>query len=262
MSMKRVLVCTVLALAAAQAAYLVEWSATGFIYTYSYVYSSNSSTSYDVNGDSIPDVFVTDSTSLKVYSGVSHSLIWTIPTGGYTYVGFPNIANTDGDGAMELTVLCYSYSSSYTGKFYVYDCNTHSLEYSSPVKNGYLSMAVADVDGDNKSEACISSGTSTRILEVYGSDAAGCDDAGMAPPSLTATVMPNPATGFVRIELPGGRGRQPVEVLDAAGRVIRTLTADGPETVWDCADGAGQPVPPGVYFWRSAGASGTVTVCH
>jgi hypothetical protein len=255
-----ILVGIALLLGAAQAAYVLEWSATGLVYSMAYCYTGGN-TGYDVNGDSIPDIFITDSSSLKVYSGVSHSLIWTIPSNGYLYLGFPYVGNTDGDAAKELVLLCYSYSSGYTGRFYVYDCQSHTQEYASPVKNGYPSLAVADVDGDNKNEICIVSGTTTRILEVYGSNDAGCDEIS-ADPVLHERVAPNPAAGVVRFMVPLAECASVVEVTDVAGRVIRRLVGRAPEVVWDCRDESGQPVPPGVYVWRSGEEGGSVTVCR
>jgi len=250
-----------LALVAAQASYVVEWSASGLAYSMAYVYTGGS-TSYDVTGDSIPEVFVTDSSSLKVYSGVTRGLIWTIPSGGYTYMGFPYVGNTDGDAGAELVLLCYSYSSGYVGEFYVYDCGTHSQEFASPQKSGYPSMGVADADGDNKNEICIVSGTGSRVLEVYGSTDAGCDEAAGAPALQRSAAAPNPANRLVRLALPQGDGSGVVEVTDAAGRVVRRLEASGIEAIWDCTDDAGQPVPQGVYFWRCGSENGRISICR
>lgn len=137
--------------------YVIEWSAP-LSYSAASVYTSNKNSSYDIDGDSIPEVFVMDSSALKVYSGVSHSLIWSIPL-SYNYGGYPIIANTDGDANKELVFSAYSYAyPNYTGQFFVYDCVTHNQEFASPVKYGYISLAVADVDGDGKSEICVVSG--------------------------------------------------------------------------------------------------------
>lgn len=254
-----VVLSVVLLCAAAHGAYVVEWSASGLAYSMAYAYTGGN-TSYDVTGDSIPDVFVTDSSSLRVYSGVSRGLVWTIPSGGYTYMGFPYVGNTDGDAAAELVLLCYSYSSGYSGRFYVYDCNTHNQEFASPVKSGYPSLAVADVDGDNKNEICIVSGTGSRILEVYGSDEAGTEEAPFEPDVQPATAMPSPATGSVMLSLPTARGGV-VEVTDAAGRVVRRLEAAG-SVVWDCRDDFGAPVPAGVYLYRQGDSRGRVVVAR
>jgi hypothetical protein len=118
------------------------------------------------------------------------------------------------------------------------------------------------VDGDNKNEICIVSGTSSRIIEVYGSDAIGCDEESGGPALSGRSAAPNPATGLVRLGLRQAAGPVVVELTDAAGRVVRRLQACGPEAVWDCRDDSGQPVPAGVYLWRCTGESGSVTVCH
>ena len=248
----------------ASAAYVLEWSAPAN-YSSATAYTSNKTTSYDVNGDSIPDVFLSDSSALKVYSGVTHSLIWTVTSGGYTYIGYPYIANTDGDAAKEMVFQVYTYNSGYTGKFYIYDCGTHALEYTSPVKNGYPYVTVADVDGDNKSEIIITSGNAgSRILEVYGSNDAGVDEGGAsAPPENGAPAYPNPSTRNVTIALPADEpGTASVTITDIGGRVVRTLErpAGAPVLMWNCTDDAHAPVPTGTYFYRCGSLTGKLQV--
>lgn len=238
----------------ASAAYVVEWSAPAN-YSSATAYTGNKTTSYDVNGDSIPDVFLSDSSALKIYSGVAHSLIWTVTSGGYTYIGYPYIANTDGDAAMELTFVAYSVTPSYSGKFYVYDCVSHALEYTSPAKTGLSYAAVADVDGDNKSEIIITSGAAgSRILEVYGSNAASVDEGGAAAPAeYGPSAFPNPSTRSVTITLPANEpGTTPVTITDLGGRIVRHLErAPGQSALlWDCTDDAQAPVPTGIYLYR------------
>jgi len=86
-----------------------------------------------------------------------------------------------------------------------------------------------------------------------------------APPLALAGAAPDPArraTAFA-FTLPAG-ARVRLEVLDAAGRRIRTL-ADGAwpagawSLAWDLADDAGARVPPGVYFARLQAAGGART---
>jgi hypothetical protein len=242
----------------ASAAYVIEWTAP-LSYSSAYGYTSNQSYSYDITGDSIPELFVADSSSLKVFNGVTHSLIWTIPL-SYTYGGYPLIANTDGDANKELAFSAYSYTSGYTGRFYVYDCVTHSLEYQSPVKSGYPSLAVADIDGDGKSELCLASGSGgSRILEVYGSDAQDVQE----PPAPvtrdeTPSPIPNPARLVVQLPIaPGAPGI--VTVFDLSGRVVRTLAGAG-FAAWDCRDDAGTPVSAGTYVFNSGSLTGRVEV--
>jgi hypothetical protein len=175
-------------------------------------------------------------------------------------MGFPYVGNTDGDAAAELVLLCYSYSSGYSGRFYVYDCNTHNQEFASPVKQGYPSLAVADVDGDNKNEICIVSGAASRVLEVYGSDEADLEEVPEGSPVERVTPAPNPATGHVMLSLPAVPGGV-VEITDVAGRVVRRLEAAG-SVAWDCRDDGGQPVPAGVYLYRQGEFRGRVAVAR
>ena len=244
----------------ALAAYVLEWSTT-LSYSLAYGYTSNQDYSYDITGDSIPELFVSDSSSLKVFNGVTHTLIWTIPL-AYPYGGYPLIANTDGDANKELVFSAYSVTPSYTGKFYVYDCVTHNLEYPSPTKSGYLNISVADIDGDHKSEICSISGPAgSRVLEVYGSDAQDVQE----PPvpetgSGPAQAFPNPARRLVSLPVaPGVAG--PVIITDLSGRIVRSLAGSG-IVLWDGSDDTGQPVPPGTYVFRAGSASGKVELVY
>ena len=257
---------TLIALLAAvvSASYVVEWSAPAN-YSSATAYTSNKAVSYDVNGDSIPDVFLMDSSALKVYSGVTHSLLWSMPSNGYAYLSYPNIANTDGDAAKELVFQVSNYTPSYSARFYVYDCGTHVLEYTSPVKTGYAYTAVADVDGDGKSEIIITSGEAgSRIMEVYGSNDVGVDEEpASSPEASVAAAFPNPTGRCVVLAF---RTREPkpapVLVMDVAGRIVRHLglRAGEPALPWDCTDDAGLPVPAGAYLYQCGPQSGKVEV--
>jgi hypothetical protein len=257
---------TLIALLAAAtfASYIVEWSAPA-TYSSATAYTSNRTVSYDVNGDSIPDVFLMDSSALKVYNGVSHGLLWSMPSSGYAYLSYPTIANTDGDAAKELVFQVSNYTPSYTARFYVYDCQSHALEYTSPVKSGYAYTAVADIDGDNKSEIIITNGAAgSRIMEVYGSTDLDVDEApATAPAASVAPAFPNPACRSVLLAFPAREpGPAPVLVMDAAGRIVRhlELRTGEPALSWDCADDAGMPVPAGTYLYQCGAQIGKVEV--
>jgi len=258
--MKSIVLLVVALVASASATYVIEWTAP-LAYSYAYGYTANQNYSYDITGDSNPEIYVSDSTALKVYNGVTHNLIWTIPL-AYPYGGYPIIANTDGDANKELVFSAYSTSPSYTGKFYVYDCQTHTQEFASPAKSGYINISVADVDGDNKSEICCISGPAgSRILEVYGSDAQDIEES-PAPETRVETPLPfpNPARCAVQLPVaPGAAGT--VTVTDLAGRVVRVLAGTG-TVVWDCRDMAGVRVPQGTYVFSSGPASGKVEVIY
>ncbi|HEY6193637.1 MAG TPA: FlgD immunoglobulin-like domain containing protein [Candidatus Eisenbacteria bacterium] len=83
------------------------------------------------------------------------------------------------------------------------------------------------------------------------SQVAGVND-GIARSSF-APPFPNPARGPVRLAFSLGGGEARVEILDVAGRRVRTWTrlATAPgalELTWDLRDDAGRSVPPGVYL--------------
>jgi hypothetical protein len=250
--------------AMASASYVVEWSAPT-TYSSSTAYTYNRSASFDVNGDTIPEIMLMDSSALKVYNGVTRSLLWSMPSGGFAYIQYPVVAHTDGDAAKELVFQVSNYTPSYQAKFFVYDCQSHALEYTSPVKSGYSYTAVADIDGDNKSEIIITSGNAgSRIMEVYGSTDVGVDEEPVGTPEESAApAFPNPTGRNVLLSFPGREpGSTPVLVTDAAGRTVRHLElhAGEPALSWDCADDAGLPVSAGTYLYQCGPQSGKVEV--
>jgi hypothetical protein len=133
------------------------------------------------------------------------------------------------------------------------------------VKSGYAYIAVADIDGDNKSEIIITSGAAgSRILEVYGSTDVGFDEAPAAAPEVSvAAAFPNPAGRSVTLTFPAREpGPAPVLVMDAAGRIVRhlELRAGEPAVSWDCADDLALPVPAGTYLYQCGPQSGKTEV--
>jgi len=253
-----------LAVSPAFGSYVVEWSATVSSYAYSTVYTANKAFSYDITGDSVPEIFVSDSASMKIYNGVTHSLIWSQPFPGYSTVYQAGIGNTDGDASKELVVAAYIYNYlGYSCRFYVYDCQTHNQEYASPVKSGYPSCASADVDGDNKNEICLLSGTTSRLLEVYGStDASVGEHRTSEPLPIECQAVPNPAWQSVRLAFDRPARESQVNIADVTGRTVRRLPTeqDAMTAVWDCRDDSGQPVPPGDYIYRCGALTGRVVI--
>jgi hypothetical protein len=74
-------------------------------------------------------------------------------------------------------------------------------------------------------------------------------------------ARPSVTRAGTRFVLPaGGPERTTVDVLDVAGRKVRTLAASGGEVPWDGADGSGVRVPSGVYFARTDGVLGAARV--
>lgn len=83
-----------------------------------------------------------------------------------------------------------------------------------------------------------------------------------APSGAAWRVVPNPSRGGVAFQLPRADGARPIEVIDAAGRLVRELAGEMGEdralhAQWDGRDAAGHPVGAGVYFVRGGGATGT-----
>jgi hypothetical protein len=78
----------------------------------------------------------------------------------------------------------------------------------------------------------------------------------VTPAGLRVGVTPNPARGTLSLSIAAGEaGEQSVDVLDAAGRLVRhldrTWQAPGTRTLhWDGTDGAGRPLPAGIYLAR------------
>ncbi|MCA9752936.1 MAG: hypothetical protein KC591_12145, partial [Gemmatimonadetes bacterium] len=84
-----------------------------------------------------------------------------------------------------------------------------------------------------------------------GAPAIASRDAGLtARPSVFRT-----STRFVLpADARGDAERVPIDVIDVAGRRVRTLEATGGEALWDGTDDGGRPVAAGVYFARRVGS--------
>ncbi len=81
-------------------------------------------------------------------------------------------------------------------------------------------------------------------------------------PTATLRAWPNPARTRVTFVLPATAPAARVRVLDARGRLVRSLESSAGRAQWDLRDGAGRAVGPGVY-WGVAGALRTrVVVQH
>ncbi|MEO0053692.1 MAG: hypothetical protein ABIK22_05985, partial [candidate division WOR-3 bacterium] len=89
---------------------------------------------------------------------------------------------------------------------------------------------------------------------VYGWSGSGLGGYEVRTP-LVISAQPVPA--LHRVFIPAVKG-YPVIIRDAAGRVIRTLTAEQEFLFWDGIDSKGQPVVPGVYFYDNGVARGKI----
>jgi hypothetical protein len=78
-----------------------------------------------------------------------------------------------------------------------------------------------------------------------------CDPALAAGGRWLGPVGPDPAAGpvTIRCALPAGAAAA-LDVLDAAGRVVRALAVTPGGVTWDRTDDRGRPLASGVYFVR------------
>ncbi|MEN9980091.1 MAG: hypothetical protein ABIK38_07125 [candidate division WOR-3 bacterium] len=218
----------------------------------------------DVDGDSLPELVIrygyAHRDSLGFVSGVTRQLFWTVPN---PYPGWHNwevigAGNMDGDAAKELLVYGFSYSyPSYSLRFRIYDCATQTVEFESPEFTSYEFPypLLSDLDGDHRAEVIVNYGdTLNSTCLVYGWTGAGISGYELKNQRGT-TALPVPASR--RVLIPAVRG-YPVSIRDAAGRVIRRLTAEQEFLFWDGIDAAGQPVVPGIYFYDNGATQGKI----
>jgi hypothetical protein len=104
-------------------------------------------------------------------------------------------------------------------------------------------------------------GMSVYVM-FYGAEEPGVEEPGLAAaPQPRLAVSPSVVTGQMTVRLqPVGTGRPAVEIYDAVGNVVRSLSctagADGVATAtWNREDEFGRLVPEGVYFCRYAAAN-------
>jgi hypothetical protein len=82
---------------------------------------------------------------------------------------------------------------------------------------------------------------------------------------LRLDVRPNPARSAIAIRVQGIRSATPVEVFDAAGRIVRRIADAAPTGSmtqgwsWNLVDDHGRRVPSGVYWVRARDRSGAAT---
>ncbi len=195
----------------------------------------------------------------------------------------PAIGDVDGDGQLEIVVGSGSGFTPYgctvqISKAYIYRRDGTVLS-GWPVDLGTATIpspALADADGDGSVEIFMAFANLAWCWDAPGAYAAdrtpwpyfhlGIDHTGnFAAPDPASTgepvtdgiarllVRPNPvSTGPVSFRLPDGRPAQRVDVYAPSGSLVRRVQ----EGSWDGRDGAGNPVPGGIYFLRNGGDEG------
>jgi len=82
---------------------------------------------------------------------------------------------------------------------------------------------------------------------------------GRAPAAVTLRAWPNPAGASVTFEI-AGPPLATVRVVDARGRLVRTLAATHGRALWDVRDSSGHRAPPGVYWGVAGSARASVVI--
>jgi hypothetical protein len=71
-------------------------------------------------------------------------------------------------------------------------------------------------------------------------------------PLITQLPAPNPAASHIQCRLAVEAADAEIQVVDAVGRVVRTLgAAVNGQVDWDLFDGTGRPAPSGLYWIRA-----------
>lgn len=87
--------------------------------------------------------------------------------------------------------------------------------------------------------------------EVFVSATVTTPEAGAPERPPLRLLTPNPTTGVVHLAVPEGTGPVRVDVLDVAGRRIRTLSVRDGAVTWDGRTATGLRAAPGVYVLRA-----------
>ena len=147
----------------------------------------------------------------------------------------PEVADVDGDGDLDLAM------TSMTGDVAVWGFSTP------------YSMSSVEWGGwfhDNWN-------TSQHGFVVPGNPAGVTESAG--PDDLhLLEAAPNPFDSSTAIRFVSRAGRpMRLEVIDSAGRAVRSMLTESGIARWDGRDALGRAVPPGVYFARLIGGDGS-----
>jgi hypothetical protein len=101
--------------------------------------------------------------------------------------------------------------------------------------------------------------------DIYGSFylAGGAEEGIGNKCPVTMYAHPNPFQDRINFSVVHGVTSKELKIYDSAGRMVKILflpTAYSllPTVVWDGSDQSGRPVPPGVYFVRTAAGSSTI----
>jgi len=116
---------------------------------------------------------------------------------------------------------------------------------------------------DNDSVAVWCAGSNSAVGRIYRTKVyfpAGSTSIGNpieSPAAATLVASPNPFRDTAEIRVSGLAQGTAIQIVDAAGRVVRQLTLRATSATWDGRDDRGQRVAAGVYYATTTGAVGS-----
>ncbi len=214
----------------------------------------------DLDGDFFPDIAVAtrDSARVAVYRMLPDCQLAAprlFPTGGGPDEKLRGLAALDFDGDGDLDVAV---TNSDAGKLVLMENDgsgalTPRVERNTGIRP-ILPMA-ADLDRNGTVDLVVPTRETGQIRIFYNLPDPSATGGPMPAPAVSLAVRPNPSQDTAHLTLRGALGNR-VEIVDAAGRLVRSFSTAGRAAqeqciVWDGRDDAGRLVAPGVYFVRT-----------
>ncbi len=218
----------------------------------------------DLDGDLDPDMAVTVTGAVQVCAnaggGVFTLLAPTYPATGTSR----SMATGDFDGDGHLDLVRANWGDTAVSIFPGNGDMTFAPKVDFGIGASVWSVAVADLDGDGDLDIVAAEPGAQQVAVLINTRLTPAAVGPEPPPAATLlAARPNPSRGPELVfQLPRAQTGT-LAVLDAQGRVVRTLVREAPFAAgrsvvsWDGRDDAGDPAAPGLYFARLRLADGS-----